>query len=301
MDNRVGEMDVFVRVVEAGSFSEAARLLLMTPSTISKLIARLETRLGVRLLERSTRRLALTEEGQFYYERARVLLEQLDQTEQQIAQGGAEPEGVVRVSSSVTFGTAVLEPILPAFWEAYPHITIDLSLSDEMVDLYLDRTDVAIRVGKLQISNLVARKIGETRRRIVASPGYLAKYGTPRTPEELAEHNCLGFNFRRASPVWPMREGGRLVERILTGSLIANNGDTLRRMAIAGVGIARIADYHVRGPIARGELVEMLADSSIGESDEIHALFRGARFLPARVRAFLDFSVPRLRRALEEG
>jgi DNA-binding transcriptional LysR family regulator len=298
MDNRAGEMMVFVRVVEAGSFSEAARLMLMTPSTVSKLIARLEARLGIRLIERSTRRLTLTKEGQFYYERSQVLLGQLDEIEQQIAQGGAEPEGVIRVSSSVTFGTAALEPVLPAFWEAYPKIIIDLSLSDEVIDLYLDRTDVAIRVGALRDSNLMARKIGETRRRIVASPAYLAKWGKPETPEDLARHNCLGFNFRRANPVWPMREGGRIVERMLSGALLANNGDTIRRMAIAGVGIARIADYHLHGPIARGELVELLTESTIADVDEIHALFRGAQFLPARVRAFLDFTVPRLQRFL---
>ncbi|ABS66311.1 transcriptional regulator, LysR family [Xanthobacter versatilis] len=301
MDNRAGEMMVFVRVVEAGSFSEAARLMLMTPSTVSKLIARLEARLGVRLIERSTRRLALTGEGQFYYERSQALLGQLDETEQQIAQGGAEAEGVVRVTSSVSFGSAALEPVLPAFFEAYPKVIVDLSLSDEVVDLYLDRTDVAIRVGKLVDSNLMARKIGETRRRIVASPAYLARHGTPATPEDLVHHNCLGFNFRRAMPVWPMREGGRIVERMLSGSLLVNNGDTLRRMAIAGVGIIRLADYHLREPIARGELVELLADTDIGVTDDVHALFRGAQFLPARVRAFLDFAVPRMQTFLALG
>lgn len=301
MDNRAGEMLVFVRVAEAGSFSEAARRMMMTPSTVSKLIARLEARLGVRLVERSTRHLVLTREGQFYYERSQALLAELDETEQQIARGGAEPEGVVRVSSSVTFGTAALEPILPAFWAAFPRVVIDLSLSDEVVDLYLDRTDVAIRVGPLPDSSLTARRIGQTRRRIVASPDYLARHGVPRTPEELTTHNCIGFNFRRSNPVWPMREGGRIVERMLSGTLLVNNGETIRRMAMAGVGIGRIADYHVRGPIARGELVELLADSAIAESDEIHALFRGAQRLPARVRTFLDFAVPRLRQFLAEG
>lgn len=298
MDNRAGEMMVFVRVVEAGSFSEAARLMLMTPSTVSKLIARLESRLGVRLIERSTRRLALTVEGQFYYERSQALLAQLDETEQQIAHGGAEAEGVVRITSSVSFGTTAVEPILPMFFQAYPNVIVDLSLSDEVVDLYLDRTDIAIRVGKLPDSNLMARKIGETKRCIVASPAYLERHGTPTTPEELVHHNCLGFNFRRAMPVWPMREGGRIVERMLSGSLLVNNGDTLRRMAIAGVGIIRLADYHLRGPIERGELVELLADSDIGVVDEVHALYRGSQFLPARVRAFLDFAIPRMQKFL---
>lgn len=298
MDNRAGEMMVFVRVVEAGSFSEAARLMLMTPSTVSKLIARLEARLGVRLIERSTRRLALTEEGQFYYERSQAVLGQIDETEQQIAQGGAEAEGIVRVTSSVSFGTTALEALLPAFFKAYPKVIVDLSLSDEVVDLYLDRTDVAIRVGKLADSNLTARKIGETKRCIVASPAYLKRHGTPKTPDDLVHHNCLGFNFRRAMPVWPMREGGRIVERMLSGSLLVNNGDTLRRMAIAGVGIIRLADYHLRGPIERGELVELLADSDIGVVDDVHALFRGSQFLPARVRSFLDFMVPRMQKFL---
>ncbi len=300
MDNRAGEMMVFVQVVEAGSFSEAARLMMMTPSTVSKLVARLENRLGIRLIERSTRRLALTKEGEFYYERSQQLLTSLDETEQQIAQGGAEPEGLIRVSSSVTFGVAALEPILPAFWEAYPGIVIDLSLSDETVDLYLDRTDVAIRVGKLADSNLMARKIGTTQRRIVASPAYLEKWGKAETPEDLLKHNCLGFNFRRANPVWPMREGGSIVERMFSGSMLVNNGETIRRMAIAGVGIGRIADYHVRGAIARGELVELLADSTVSDFDDIHALYRGAQLMPARVRAFLDFTVPRMQKFLAD-
>jgi len=298
MDNRAGEMMVFVRVVEAGSFSEAARLLHMTPSTVSKLVARIEDRLGARLVERSTRHFALTKEGQFYYERSQSLLTELDETEQQVARGGAEPEGVVRVTSSVSFGITALEPVLPAFWDAYPKIVVDLSLSDEVIDLYLDRTDVAIRVGRLQDSNLVTRKIGTTRRRIVASPAYLAKRGTPSSPEDLTHHNCLGFNFRRANPVWPTREGGRIVERMLSGTLLANNAETLRRMALAGVGIARVADYHIREHLSRGELVEVLAESNISDSDEIHALCRGAQHLPARVRAFLDFVVPRMQQVL---
>lgn len=299
MDNRAGEMMVFVRVVEASSFSEAARLLQMTPSTVSKLIARLEARLGVRLVDRSTRRLVLTKEGQFYYERSQALLADLDETEQQLAQGGAEPEGLVRVNSSVSFGATALEPLLPELFETYPKLSVDLSLSDEVVDLYLERADVAIRVGRMPDSNLTARKLGETRRRIVASPSYLARHGVPSTPEQLSSHNCLGFNFRRANPVWPIREGGRIVERTVKGSLLANNAETLRRMALAGVGIARVADYHLREHIARGELVELLADSALAASDEVHLVFRGSQLLPARVRAFIDFVVPRLQRFLD--
>ncbi len=298
MDNRAGEMAVFVRVVESGSFSEAARMLHMTPSTVSKLVARIEERLGVRLVERSTRALTLTIEGQFYYERSRDLLGRIEETEQQLTQGGGEPEGLVRINSSVSFGAAGIEPLLSEFFQRHPKITLDLSLSDEVVDLYLERADVAFRVGKLADSNLMARKIGTTRRRIVGSPTYLARVGTPVVPEDLALHNCLGFNFRRANPVWPMRESGRIVERMLTGSLLANNAETLRRAALSGVGLVRVADYHLRDHIARGDLVEVLADTALVEEDEIHAVYKGAAHMPVRLRAFLDFFVPRLQRFL---
>jgi len=301
LDNRAGEMMVFVRVVEAGSFSEAARLMHMTPSTVSKLIARIEARTGTRLIERSTRRLSLTEEGQFYYERSQELLASLDDTEQSLSRGGSEPSGVVRVSTSVSFGIRALEPLLPRFWEAYPKIVVDLSLSDEIVDLYLDRTDIAFRVGRLQDSNLVARKIGSSKRKIVGSPDYLARFGVPRTPDDLAHHNCLGFNFRRSAPVWPMREGGRIVERMLSGTLLANNGETVGRMALAGVGLGRLGDYHVRDYIARGELVEVLGDSAIADSEDIHALYRGTENLPRRVRVFLDHMAPRLQHQIGNG
>ena len=301
MDNRVGEMQVFLRVVEAGSFSEAARLLLMTPSTVSKLIGRIEARLGVRLLERSTRRLSLTAEGQVYYEKSLVLLAELDEVERELSRGAASAGGTIRVNASVAFGVLGLEPLLPEFWETHPNIVVDLSLSDEMVDLYLDRTDVAFRVGSLQDSTMMARRMGIARRKIVAAPGYLDRRGVPMSSDDLAGHNCLGFNFRRAAPVWPLRESGRIVDRALNGSLLANNGETVRRMAIAGVGLARLGDYHVRDDIASGRLVEVLSAAVEGDDEQIHAIYLGGPRLPHRVRVFLDFVTPRLQRFLERG
>lgn len=294
MDNRAGEMQVFVRVVEAGSFSEAARQMLMTPSTVSKLVARIEDRLGVRLIERSTRRLSLTDEGRLFYERSGALIAELDDIERELTQGAGGAGGTIRVNASVGFGVFALEPLLPAFWEACPHITIDLSLSDEIVDLYLDRTDVAFRVGALADSSLVARKIGTARRKIVAAPAYLERHGTPATIEDLDHHNCLGFNFRRSAPVWPLRDGGRIVDRMVSGNFIGNNGDTVRRMAIAGVGLARMGDFHVREDIAQGRLVEVLGDAGHGDTEDIHALYLGGQLMPHRIRLFLDFIVPRL-------
>ena len=299
MDNRTGEMQVFLRVVETGSFSEAARLLRLTPSTVSKLVSRIEARLGVRLIERSTRALSLTAEGQLYYQRSQALLKELDQIEQELSYGAAATGGTVRVNVSVAIGVLGLEPILPEFWRAYPNIIVDLSLSDEIVDLYLDRTDIAIRVGTLPDSGMVARRIGTACRKIVAAPSYLARQGVPRSIEDLARHNCLGFNFRRAEPVWPLKQSGRIVDRVVHGSLLANNGETVRRMTLAGVGLGRMGDYHVRADLAAGRLVEVLADVVEPDEEEMHAVFLGGQRMPQRVRVFLDFVVPRLQGFLE--
>jgi DNA-binding transcriptional LysR family regulator len=250
----------------------------MTPSTVSKLIGRMEDRLGTRLVERSTRRLSLTDEGRLFYDRSLALLAELDDIEREIGNGGGSAGGTVRVNASVAFGTLGIEPLLPSFWRAYPHIVIDLSLSDEIVDLYLDRTDVAFRVGALSDSSLLARKIGVA----------------PLTVDDLDRHNCLGFNFRRAAPVWPLKEGGKIVDRMVGGNLLANNGETVRRLALGGMGLARLGDYHVRDDLAAGRLTEVLADAGHGDQEEVHALYLGGQRMPHRIRLFLDFMVPQL-------
>lgn len=294
MDNRIGELQVFLRVVETGSFSAAARQTRTTPSTVSKLIARIEARLGVRLIERSTRRLSLTEEGRLFYERGKAMIGAFDDFERDLTAGAASTGGTVRINASVGLGVHGLEPLLPAFWAAYPNIVVDLSLSDEIVDLYLDRTDIAFRIGPLADSSLTARRIGSVRRRIVGAPDYLARHGTPDTIEDLDRHNCLGFNFRRSGPIWPLNHGGRTVDRAVAGSLLANNGETVRRMALAGVGLARLGDFHVRDDLATGRLIEVLPGFGDGDADVVHALYLGGRHVPHRIRLLLDFIVPRL-------
>lgn len=294
MDNRIGELQVFLRVVETGSFSEAARALLTTPSTVSKLIGRMEGRLGVRLMERSTRKLALTAEGRSVYDRGKALVADFEEFELDVANGANQARGTVRVNASVGFGTMGLVPLLPAFWEAHPQIVVDLSVSDELVDLYLDRTDVAFRIGDLVDSNLVAQRIGSARRKIVASPAYLARRGTPQTVGDLDRHNCLGFNFRRAAPVWPVKDGETVISRAVRGNLVTNNGGTVRHLAIAGAGLARLGEYHVRDDLESGRLVEVLADAGCGDAEDVHAVYIGGPLMPRRVRLFLDFFVPRL-------
>ena len=300
MDKRIGELQVFLRVVELGSFSEAARSLLMTPSTVSKLVARMETRLKVRLVERSTRKLALTDEGRLLYERGGSFIAEFEHFERDLAAGASKAGGTVKVNASVGFGTMALIPMLPAFWEAHPNIVVDLSLSDELVDLYLDRTDIAFRVGALSDSSLLASRIGAARRLIVASPNYLARHGTPQTVADLDRHNCLSFNFRRAAPVWPLRESGRTVDHAVRGNFVTNNGATVRHLAIAGAGLGRLGEYHVRDDLAAGRLVEVMADAGCGDAEEIHALHIGGALVPQRISNFLDFFVPRLQKFIQE-
>jgi DNA-binding transcriptional LysR family regulator len=299
MDNRTGELDVFLRVVDTRSFSEAARQLHMTPSAVSKLIGRLETRLNVRLLERSTRRLSLTVEGRRYYERGLELLTELDDIEREVSQGGERTRGIVRITSSVGFATVAVEPLLPEFWKAYPNITVDLSLSDEIVDIYLDRTDVAFRIGILSESSLTSTKLGTAQRKVVAAPTYLDKYGTPESLESLKDHKRLGFNFRRSTQVSALSNGRRTLNPKADALLLANNGETVKRMAVMGMGIAQLGEYHIRDELRSGALVEILAHETKDDTEDLHAVFIGGERLPHRVRAFLDFMIPRLRRYLD--
>jgi len=289
--NRFGEMEVFVRVVEQGGFSAAARACRMTPSAVSKLVARLEARLGVRMVNRSTRRFQLTPEGAAFYERSVAVLADLDEAERE-ASSGAQPSGRLRVNSNVPVGTHLLLPIVPAFLACHPQVSLDIALTDRVVDLLEDRTDVALRSGPLKSSRLVARKLGQTRLMVVASPAYLARVGMPRTPADLANHNCLAFSYARAVNGWPFTRRGRRAEVMPQGNTQISDGEALRAVAVAGLGVARLAAFQVRADLDAGRLVPVLEDYDPGETEDIHAVYVGqGAHLPARVRAFLDFLV----------
>lgn len=292
--NRFGEMDVFVRVVETGGFTAAAQQCGMTPSAVSKLVARLEDRLGARLFNRSTRRQQLTSEGMAFYERSLRILADLDEAERE-ASASATPQGRVRISCNLPMGRQLLIPALPAFFERYPGVSLDLQLTDEVVDLLEVRADVAIRSGPLRDSRLVARSLGESGHRIVASPDYLARCGTPRHPDELTQHNCLGFSYRRAEPDWPFLDRSADGPEPL-GNTLVSDGDSLRHLVLAGVGMARLAAFQVRDDIAAGRLVEVLEAFNPGDTKPMHALYLGkGGHLPARVRAVLDFLAEHVR------
>jgi DNA-binding transcriptional LysR family regulator len=292
--NRSGEMEAFVQVVERDGFSAAARALVMTPSAVSKLVARLEARLGVQLVHRSTRKLQLTPEGRQFYERSVRVLADLDEAER-CAAAGAAPRGRVSINTSVSFGHHVLVPMLSDLLEQHPQLTIDLSLTDRVVDLMDERADIAIRWGQLPPSDLIARRLGETRQAIVASPAYLARHGTPRTPHELESHNRLGWSYRRVVADWPLLVEGRAIALPVSGTVRVGDGETLRQLVLAGIGLARLSLYHVHDDLAAGRLVRVLEDFNPRELQPIHAVYLGkAGRLPARVRAVLDYLAAQL-------
>ncbi|MFJ6025388.1 LysR family transcriptional regulator [Brevundimonas sp. NPDC092305] len=291
--DRTGEMEVFTAAIAHGSFSGAARALGLTPSAVSRTIGRIEARLGVRLILRTTRALSLTAEGQAYLHGARRVLADLDDVERAIADQGS-PRGRVRVSAALAHGRLCVTPALGEFVALYPHIVVDLSLTDTVVDVAAGQADVAIRFGPLADSPLMARRLGETGRTIVASPDYLARRGTPATPEALHDHNCLNFNFRRAEPVWPFRRDGRDYALAVQGNVEANNGDTLVQLACEGVGIARVGSFNVVDHLAAGRLIPLLEAFNPGDREAIHAVFVGGANMPARVRVLVDFLAERL-------
>ncbi|WAC28810.1 LysR family transcriptional regulator [Ancylobacter sp. SL191] len=297
MDNRAGEMQVLVEVVERGSFSAAGRRLGLSPSAVSKLVTRLEERLGTRLLVRSTRVVTLTPEGEAYAARARRILGEIDEAERVVSAGAAAtPRGRLRVSATVGFGERCLVPLVPEFLGRYPQVQLDLSLTDEVIDLVAERADIALRAGPMRDSTLMARKVLESRRVIVAAPSYLARHGTPRTPQELTTHNCLRFNFRRSMDDWPFRDpsSGESYALTVTGNLEGNSGAMVHRLALDGLGLARIARYVAEADIAAGRLVPVLEAFNAGDIELLHAVFVGHDYLAARIRAFVDFLSARI-------
>ncbi|MFI7865067.1 LysR family transcriptional regulator [Ectopseudomonas khazarica] len=289
-NGRSGEMLVFVTVAEQGSLSAAARALGLTPSAVSRIIVRTEQRLGARLLLRTTRALTFTAEGEAYLRGARRILADLAEVEEAIADQGV-PRGRLRVSAALGHGRMTIVPLVAAFIARYPNITVDLSLGDEVVDILGGQADVAVRFGHLPDSPLTARRIGETGQVVVASPAYLERHGTPQQPEDLLQHNCLRFNFRRAEPNWPFIREGQGFSLKVCGNIECSSGEALAQLAREGAGITRIGEFSVTEDLQRGDLVPLLQAFNPGDREPIHAVFVGGTAMPARVRVFVDFLV----------
>lgn len=289
-----GEMRVFVRSVELGGFSAAARDLDLTPSALSKLVTRLEDRLGVRLMNRTTRKLALTPEGEAYFASAKRILADIEEAETEVTRFSESPKGLLRVNTGVAFGMHQLAPALPRFLERYPDIELDITVTDRLIDLMEEGADVAIRNGHLRDSSLLARRICDLHRVICASPAYLKKHGVPRTPRDLLNHNCISISGAPQLRRWPFDTGDAKnpVEHIdVTGNVSANNAETLLQLAATGVGIIRLTDVIVGEGIRAGWLVPLFQDVHHREPLPLSAIYLPGKHKSPRVAAFVNFLV----------
>lgn len=299
MDSRSGEMLAFVRVVETGSFSGAGKDLDMTASAVSKVVTRIEQRLGVLLLKRSTRALSVTAEGKQFYESCVRIVTDIDQAESDLASRTGSPRGMLRVNASLPFGNHWLLPLLPEFRHRYPEVILDISLTDAVVDLNRDSVDVAVRMGPLADADFHARLLGRSRRAVVAAPSYLERHGYPERPIELSNHQCFNFNFRRSMDEWPFIVDGEHVSVSIRGSTLTNNGETMRQLTLDGLGISRLGIFHIAKDIENGRLVEILPDYNAGDIEEINVVYSSRRHMPARSRVFIDYLIEKLRSRLK--
>jgi DNA-binding transcriptional LysR family regulator len=295
VDN-LADISVFVRVVERGSFTLAADDLELSRAVVSKYVSRLEDRLGVRLLQRTTRRLSLTEAGAALFEASRGAIERIEEAEAAVARFQAAPRGRLRVSAPMSFGILHLGPLLADFASQFPDITLDMRLDDRYVSLVEDGFDVAIRIGVLSDSTLVARKLATTRTIACASPAYLREHGEPETPEDLASHDCLLYSYLSSANVWRFTApNGREVPVAVTGTFRINNGIVLGAAAVAGHGILMTPSFYV-GPLLReGKLKRILAGYSLPQLG-IYAVYPQTSHVPPKVRSFVDYLVARFGR-----
>ncbi|WP_119458837.1 LysR family transcriptional regulator [Rhodospirillaceae bacterium SYSU D60014] len=290
--DRLNAMQAFARVAELGSFSAAARQLGLAKSVVSKLVMGLENHLGARLLNRTTRRLSLTEAGVTYYEACARILGAVEEADLSVSRLQAIPRGRLKVNASMSFGFLHLAPAIPDFLARYPELQIDLTLNDRFVDLVDGGYDVAVRIGALADSSLIARKLAPARRIVCGSPDYFARHGVPQLPEDLADHNCLGYSYQVSGNEWPFRGPEREHRVKVSGSFEVNNGDALRAAAIGGLGIVLLPSFIIGDDLAAGRLRCVLSAYRAPETD-IHAVYPHSRHLSAKVRAFVDFLAER--------
>ena len=291
--NRFDAIRAFAQVVESGSFAKAAERLGLSTSAASRHVADLESHLQTRLLNRTTRRVSLTESGRAFYERSVQLLADLEEAEQEASSATAVPRGTIRLTTSVNFGVRHLAPAIADFLAAHREVRFDVSLSDRIVDLVEEGFDLAIRIGAPGADNLVARKLGETWLVPCASPAYLARRGAPRTPEELAKHDCFTYEYVNPRNQWRFRDraGNEHAVRI-AGSLHSNNGDLLAEVAARGAGIVFEPAFIVGPDVRAGRLVPLLQDYQAPPLP-IYAVYPSRKHLSAKVRRFVDFLVAR--------
>ncbi|WP_042858771.1 DNA-binding transcriptional regulator YafC [Dickeya sp. NCPPB 3274] len=282
------ELAIFVSVVESGSFSRAAEQLGLANSAVSRAVKKLEMKLGVSLLNRTTRQLSLTEEGERYFRRVQQILQEMAAAETELMETRRTPRGLLRIDAATPVVLHLLMPLVKPFRDRYPEVTLSLVSSETFINLIERKVDVAIRAGTLTDSSLRARPLFTSYRKIVASPDYVAKHGAPQHVDALAQHLCLGFTEPVSLNTWPVaRADGQLYE--IEVGLSSNSGETLKQLSLTGNGIACLSDYMIDGEIARGELVELLADQRLPVAMPFSAVYYSDRAVSTRIRAFIDF------------
>lgn len=285
------ELQLVVELARAGGMSAAARQLDVTPAAVSKRLAQIEARLGVRLFNRSTRRLSLTAEGEVYLESARRILDEIEDLDQLIASRQDSPRGRLKVNAPLGFGRSYIAPAIAEFAQKYPDVTLQLQLTDSPADFVRDAFDVAIRFGDLPDTRLIARKIAPNRRLVCASPGYLKTHGVPTTPHDLARHQCIVLRQNEdAYSLWRFTKGRRSETVKVRGALSSNDGEVTLTWGLAGLGILQRAEWDLARYLRSGRLVRVLEDYALPQAD-IYAVFPERHHLSVKVRIFVDFLV----------
>jgi DNA-binding transcriptional LysR family regulator len=290
--DKLEAMTAFVKVVSLGSYAEAGRALGTTRSAVSKAVMELEHQLGVRLLDRTTRRVGATEAGLAYYDRCLDVLARIEETELQIARLHHEPKGVLRVNAPVSFGALYLGRAVVDFMAGYPELKIELTLNDRFIDPIEEGVDVTIRIAALEDSSLVARKLASARVALAAAPAYIAREGAPSAMSELSRHKCLVYGHSTLLAKWQLQNDGAMVSVPIASSMCCNNGDVLRAAALAGLGIVNLPTFLIGPDLAAGRLVRVLPNNSPAPLG-IHALYAPNKFLAAKIRVFIDFLAQR--------
>lgn len=289
------DLRLFLRAVATGNLSAAGREVGMSPAVASKRIANLERKLGVTLLHRTTRHVSTTAQGQIFEEHAARVLSEIEGALAAVGQENEEPAGRLRVTAPATLARRHIAPLIAEFLATYPRIELDVQLADSMLDLQQEGIDVALRVGVLQDSTLIARKIAESPRVLCASPDYVAKHGMPERPEDLQDHNCL---YMAQSAIWVLRDGDKDLRIRVSGNLNSNSGELLREGALIGLGIAIKSIWDVEDLFRDGRLVHILPDFPVVTDAAVWAVYQPRRFVPAKIRAFVDFFVDRFGRQI---
>ena len=293
--DRLSEMEAFATVVDQGGFTDAARKLGISKSAVSKHVSSLETRLGARLLNRTTRRVSPTEIGLAYYDRARRVLNDAGEADALVTSMQSAPSGILRVSVATDFGVNHLSPILGTFLHEYPEITVNMLLDNRYVELISEGFDLAVRIGELEDSSLRARKLAETHKQMIASPQYLEEYGRPQRIDDLNEHKLLHYSNQATGSVWKLTApSGEKRQVRSAGWLTVNDGQSLLNAAINGLGIAFLPDFLYADAMKKGRLVPAI-DGMAPETQGIYAVYPPGRYTQPKVRAFIDFLVDSFR------